>query len=554
MKRLNKGSVFLLLGGVALVAVGCAPMKPADQEIGGLAPEPVPTMAPPPPTPPPPLPSAPPPGYAPAARMAMARPPVPVQQGDSYQAVEENAVKAVAEAPVSTFSVDVDTASYANIRRFLEQGSLPPPDAVRVEEVVNYFRYDYPVSKVKAKPFNPVVAVYPSPWRQGAEIVHVGLAAYDVPAEARPPANLVFLVDVSGSMDAPDRLPLVKRSLRMMLDGLRDDDRIALVTYAGESRTILPLTPGKDRALIADAIDKLGAGGGTGGQGGLTAAYALAEGAAGEGRVSRVILATDGDFNLGISDPKKLAEFVAGYREKGVALTVLGVGRGNYRDDVAQALAQAGNGQAVYVDTLHEARRALREQLGGTLLTVANDVKIQVEFNPARVAEYRLIGYETRMLRNQDFNDDKVDAGDVGAGHRVTALYEIVAPDSKARLLDPSRYQPEGKGKAAPAGAGNEIAFLKLRWKAPGAKDSQLVTRPITSKDRVPSLDQAGTEVRFAAAAAAYGQKLRGSSFVKDYPWVAVEALASGARGTDPNGERAEFLRLVKLAGALDKR
>lgn len=549
MKGFGKGSVYLLLGGVALVAVACAPTASGpQQEVVGVAPQPAPVMAPPPPTPPPPLPGAP-AGFAPAARMAMAPPGVP-GQGDSYRAVEENAVKAVAEAPVSTFSVDVDTASYANVRRFLEQGGLPPPDAVRVEEVVNYFRYDYPVSKDKAKPFNPVVAVYPSPWRQGAEIVHVGLAAYDVPAAARPPANLVFLVDVSGSMDAPDRLPLVKRSLRMMLDGLRDDDRIALVTYAGESKTILPLTPGTDRALIADAIDKLGAGGGTGGQGGLTAAYALAEGAAGNGRVSRVILATDGDFNLGISDPKKLAEFVAGYREKGVALTVLGVGRGNYRDDVAQALAQAGNGQAVYVDTLHEARRALREQLGGTLLTVANDVKVQVEFNPARVAEYRLIGYETRLLRNQDFNDDKVDAGDVGAGHRVTALYEIVAPDSKARLLDPSRYQPA----KAPAGASNEIAFLKLRWKAPGAKDSQLVTRPITPRDRVPSLDQANAEVRFAAAAAAYGQKLRGSSFVKDYPWLAVEALASGARGTDPNGERAEFLRLVKLAGALDKR
>ena len=468
------------------------------------------------------------------------------EQGrDRFRHFSDNPVKLVSEAPVSTFSLDVDTASYAFVRRALMDGVLPPRDAVRAEEIINYFDYDYPAPADRTKPFRASVTVLPSPWRAGAKLMHIGVKGYEVNQAARPPANLVFLIDTSGSMQSPDKLPLLVNSFRLMLSSLRNDDTVSIVTYAGSAGTALPPTPVKQRAKILSVLENLTAGGSTAGGEGIRQAYALAGQAMKKGGVNRVILATDGDFNVGISDPERLKDFVAEKRKSGISLTVLGFGRGNYNDALMQALAQNGNGNALYIDTLNEARKALVQELTGNLFTIASDVKVQVEFNPAAVSEYRLVGYETRKLKREDFNNDKVDAGDIGAGHTVTAIYEFV-PKGQKGLIDAPRY---GKPKAGETtGKSDEYAFVKIRYKLPGESESRLITRPVTIKDEVKAFGQAPEDVRFSIAAASFAQLLRGGRYTGALTWDDVIRMGREAKGDDPFGYRAEFLNLARLA------
>jgi len=471
--------------------------------------------------------------------------PQPGTENEQYAAFKDNPVKLVSEEPVSTFSIDVDTAAYSVVRRYLNDGVLPPKDAVRTEELVNYFAYDYPLPESKDEPFRADVAVYDTPWDKGTHMIRIGLQGYDIPVETRPPANLVFLVDTSGSMRSPDKLPLLKKSLKMLVEQMGDDDTISIVAYAGSAGVVLEPTGGSERRKILANIDRFAAGGSTAGAEGIRQAYALAEDSFKEDAVNRVILATDGDFNVGISDPKRLEGYIARKRETGVYLSILGFGRGNYNDLLMQKLAQAGNGNAAYIDNLMEARKVLVDEMGSTLFAIANDVKIQVEFNPAYVAEYRLIGYETRLLAREDFNNDKVDAGEVGSGHEVTALYEITPPDSESRLIDDLRY---GKPKATAAGAENgELAHLRLRYKKPGESKSVLWEQPILVEART-SFAEAPAEARFATAVAGFGQILRGAVNVEDFSFDDVLATARAAKGDDEFGYRAGFLQLVRLA------
>jgi Ca-activated chloride channel homolog len=467
--------------------------------------------------------------------------PLPVESGtESFATADDNPLKVTTEAPVSTFSIDVDTASWAVVRSSLMAGMLPPRDAVRVEEMVNYFPYAFP-SPDGEHPFRPTVTVVPSPWNAGTELVHIGIQGTLPEVETRPPLNLVFLIDTSGSMQGADRLPLLKQSFRLMLAELRPEDEVAIVTYAGSAGLALEPTRASERATILAALDQLEAGGSTAGEAGLAQAYAVAETMAAEGEVSRILLATDGDFNVGLSDPQALKRYIAAKRESGVYLSVLGFGRGNLDDATMQALAQNGNGQAAYIDTLSEARKVLVDQLTGALFPIANDVKIQVEWNPAAVAEYRLIGYETRALRREDFNNDRVDAGDIGAGHSVTAIYEITPVGSEAVLTDALRYAPPRDATGS-----DELGFLRLRYKAPGEDDSRLIEMPI-----LPGAGEAGDDVRFSVAVAGFGQLLRGSEYLGDWSWAEAIALANGAKGDDPFGYRAEAVTLMRLSESL---
>ncbi|HEY0651315.1 VWA domain-containing protein, partial [Phenylobacterium sp.] len=382
---------------------------------------------------------------------------------ERYPTAQANPIKRVAEEPVSTFSVDVDTAAYSNVRRFLTEGQRPPSDAVRVEELVNYFDYGYARPEDRATPFSSYVALAPSPWSEQRQILHVGIQGFDVPRAEAPPLNLVFLIDTSGSMASEDRLPLARQSLNLLIDQLRPQDRVAMVAYAGSAGAVLGPTDGRQKLKMRCALGALHSGGSTAGGQGLALAYALAKENFDPKAVNRVILLTDGDFNVGVADPAKLKDFVTDKRKDGVYLSVYGFGRGNYNDTMMQALAQNGNGTAAYVDSLQEARKLFRTDFTKSLFPIADDVKVQVEFNPAQVSEYRLIGYETRMLNREDFNNDQVDAGEVGAGASVTALYEIT-PAGAPGSSDPLRY-----GRAAPApGGGSELAFLKIRYKLPG--------------------------------------------------------------------------------------
>ena len=464
---------------------------------------------------------------------------------EAYANAPENDLKIVTEAPVSTFSIDVDTASYSVIRSSLNRGQLPPRDAVRVEEMINYFPYDYATPE-GPHPFEPTVSLMPTPWNQGTELLHIAIQGEQPAAEDRPSLNLVFLIDTSGSMQDAAKLPLLKQSFRLMLAELRPEDRVAIVTYAGSAGRVLDPTPASERATIEAALGRLEAGGSTAGQAGLQQAYATASEMAEDGDVTRVILATDGDFNVGLSDPEALKDFIAERRDSGTYLSVLGFGRGNLDDATMQALAQNGNGTASYIDTLSEARKVLVDQLTGALFPIANDVKIQVEFNPAAVVEYRLIGYETRALRREDFNNDAIDAGEIGAGHQVTAIYEIARVGSEGVRTDPLRYgaASEETGRVA------ELGFLKMRYKRPGEAASTLIETPIPV---VPSAE-VSDEARFAAAIAGFGQLLRGSAYLGDWGYADAAALASGARGTDPFGYRAEALSLIRLAEALNRR
>lgn len=465
---------------------------------------------------------------------------------DKYPDAKPNPVKLVANEPVSTFSADVDTASYSVVRKYLTDGSLPPADAVRIEEMVNYFDYNYALPDTKAQPFRPSVHLVQTPWNPDTQIVHIGIKGFDIPRAERPPANLVFLLDVSGSMDEPNKLPLVKKAMRMLVQELDAKDHVSIVVYAGAAGTVLQPTPGSEKAKILAALDDLTPGGSTAGAEGIRQAYQLARASMDPNGINRVILATDGDFNVGITDPHALEDFVARERESGVSLSVLGFGMGNYNDALMQTLSQKGNGNAAYIDTINEARKVLVQQIGGTLFTIAKDVKFQVEFNPSRVSEYRLIGYETRLLNREDFNNDKVDAGDVGAGHTVTALYEIVPAGSNGHLMDPLRY-----GKATPVVAGDktgEIAFLRMRYKLPNGQTSQLIERPITDADKVSSISQAPDDMRFSIAVAGFGQLLRNDPYMKSFGYKDILALADNAKGRDPFGYRSEFVQLVRTA------
>lgn len=513
------------------------------------------------PPPPPPMPPPPPPpvvaqeadamrtralGAIAAAPYAQTAPqPMPGDvDRERYEDVEINPIHIAAEEPVSTFSIDVDTASYSNVRRMLNAGRLPPRDAVRIEELINYFRYNYPLPQDRAQPFSTNVTVAPSPWAEGRQLVHIGLQGYNIVPRERPPLNLVLLLDVSGSMGEPNKLPLVQQSFRMLIDQLTARDRVSIVVYAGAAGAVLEPTPGNEHGRILAALDNLSAGGSTAGGEGLRLAYAFAEQNFNANAVNRIIIATDGDFNVGINDPQQLQDFVSRKRETGIYLSVFGFGGGNYNDALMQRLAQNGNGVATYIDTLAEARRVLRDEMASNMFSIANDVKIQVEFNPNRVAEYRLIGYETRMLRREDFNNDQVDAGEIGAGHAVTAIYEIT-PVGGRTFNDPLRYQQN----AAPAGTAGELAFLRIRYKLPGEDTSRLIERAITDGDSVANVAAAPEYVRFATAVAGYGQLLRGDPYLdRGYEWDDVIQLAQGARGNDEFGWRAEFVQLARAA------
>ncbi len=466
---------------------------------------------------------------------------------ERYEDVAPSPVKIAATEPVSTFSIDVDTASYSNVRRFLHEGTLPPRDAVRIEEMVNYFDYAYDLPKERTAPFATSVAIMPTPWNTGTKLLHIGIKGYDIVRSERPRANIVFLIDVSGSMQSENKLPLVRQTVSDFVRRLDERDRVAIVVYAGNAGTVLEPTPASDRSRILAAIDNLKAGGSTAGGEGIRQAYALAERNFDKGAVNRVILATDGDFNVGITDPQALEDFVSRKRETGIYLSVLGFGTGNINDYLMQKLAQSGNGNAAYIDSLMEGHKVLIEESSATLFPIANDVKIQVEFNPAVVAEYRLIGYETRALKREDFNNDHVDAGEIGSGHEVTALYEITPVGSPARLNDPLRYGTQTAPDSSDRGT--EYAFLRLRYKLPGEQVSRLIERPVTPSDGYASFERVPAEARFAVAVAAFGELLRGDPYLRDYSYDDVLALAQPARGFDEFGYRAEFVQLVRLAG-----
>jgi Ca-activated chloride channel family protein len=467
---------------------------------------------------------------------------------DRFTEITANPVNLVAEQPVSTFSIDVDTASYGFVRRQLHSGVLPQKNAVRIEEMINYFDYDYALPRDRSRPFAPTVAVYPAPWNSTTKILHVGIKGYDIQPAAKPVSNLVFLVDVSGSMNSPDKLPLLKNSLALLVDRLGPDDTVAIVVYAGAAGTVLEPTRIREKSKILAALDRLQAGGSTAGGAGVNLAYSLAEMNFNREAVNRVILATDGDFNVGITDQAELKSYIERKRKTGIYLSVLGFGQGNYNDALMQTLAQNGNGTAAYIDTLSEARKVLVDEADSTLFTIARDVKIQVEFNPAQVHDYRLIGYETRMLNREDFNNDQVDAGDVGAGASVTALYEITLAAAREKLVDPLRYQAQISADKAEAPSSAECAFLKIRYKLPDSDESTLITRSVAAEQEYGAVNSVPQDMRFAASVAAFGQILRQDPYTGNFSYDDVIALAEGARGRDPFGLRAEFVNLVRLA------
>lgn len=467
---------------------------------------------------------------------------------DRFAEFAQNAVQLVSEAPVSTFSVDVDTASYSFVRRQLNQGVLPQSDAVRAEELINYFDYNYPLPASEEQPFAATVAVTDSPWAQGRKLLHIGIKGYELVAATKPRTNLVFLLDVSGSMNSPDKLPLVKQSMELLLTSLDPDDTVAIAVYAGAAGTVLEPTPVKDKQKIINAMNQLSAGGSTAGAQGIRLAYELAAAQFDPTAVNRVILATDGDFNVGISNQRELLSVIEREREKGVFLSVLGFGEGNYQDDIMQTLAQNGNGVAAYIDTLSEAQKVLVNEATSTLFPIAKDVKLQVEFNPASVVEYRLVGYETRHLNREDFNNDAVDAGDIGAGHTVTAIYEFTPVGSAARQIEASRYTPIVKAERVDSGG--EYAFLKIRYKLPAEDQSHLITQPITRADEI-TLGEGGKlqqEAGFATAVAGFAQLLKGGKYTGEYSYDDVIALAQQTKGADAYGYRTEFIQLVRKA------
>ena len=463
---------------------------------------------------------------------------------ERYASFQDNPLQLAADSPVSTFSIDVDTGSYSNVRRMLMAGQRPPADAVRAEEMINYFDYGYAAPTSLSQPFRVSTELASAPWNRERRLLQIGIQGYRVPAASIPAANLVFLVDTSGSMQSADKLPLLKRSLAELVERLRPGDRVAIVAYAGSAGLVLAPTPGSQKQEILEALERLEAGGSTTGGEGLQLAYAMARRSFLPGGINRVLLATDGDFNVGTVDQGALETMVADQRKSGVALTTLGFGTGNYNDAMAERLADLGNGNHAYVDSIEEGRKVLVDELSSTLLTIAEDVKIQVEFNPAVVAEYRLVGYENRALRREDFNNDRVDAGEIGAGHDVTALYEITLVGAATPGVDPLRY----RGRSKVAGPAGELAWLRLRYKRPGEQASRLVEQPVRLAE---ARAEASASLRWAAAVAGYADLLRGGRHVGGFGWGDVRALAKSARGADPDGHRAQFLALVDRARVL---
>jgi Ca-activated chloride channel family protein len=483
---------------------------------------------------------------------------------ENYAAIVDNPFLAARENPLSTFSIDVDTASYANVRRFLTQNMLPPPDAVRIEELLNYFRYDYtPPAPGHPDPFAAHIEVGPCPWQPAHRLVRVGLKGREVAMDQRPATNLVFLIDVSGSMQPENKLPLLKESMKLLVDQLHGDDRLAIVTYAGNSGLALPSTYVSEKATILSAIDQCQAGGSTNGAAGIQLAYDIAQQHFIKGGINRVVLATDGDFNVGVSDEGGLLRLIEEKRTSGVSLSVLGFGEGNLQDAKMELLADKGNGNYAYIDSLREGRKVLVEEASGTLITIAKDVKIQVEFNPAEVSAYRLIGYENRVLAAQDFNDDRKDAGEIGTGHEVTALYEIVPigkpMPSVAPPVDPLKYQPspaapqESPAPPMPGAAfSGELLTLKLRYKQPDGDESKLIQFPVKDDaDEAAPARPGSTDFQFASAVAAFGMILRDSPYRGAATFALALDLAQGGKGADAEGYRAEFITLIEQARSL---
>lgn len=529
-----------------------APAASMDMELGGDLPAPPMSRARPKRMPRPAGRAAPPRPQM-AFRRALPPPPprmpAPEMNTEEYRATDEADFKSALQDPLSTFSIDVDTASYANARRFIEQmNRLPPPDAVRVEEFINYFDYDYPQPK-GPHPFAIHTEVSTAPWNPAHRLVHIGIQGKKIDTAALPAQNLVFLLDVSGSMSSPEKLPLLKQAFRMLVENLRPHDKVAIVVYAGAAGLVLPSTPGKQRQAILDAIDRLSAGGSTAGGAGIKLAYQVARDNFVKGGNNRIILATDGDFNVGASSEGDLVRLIEKERASGVFLTILGFGRGNYKDAKMEMLSNKGNGNAAYIDSVFEAKKVLVTEMGGTLMTIAKDVKIQVEFNPAKVKGYRLIGYENRALANRDFDDDKKDAGELGAGHTVTVLYEIVPADSDAPLpgVDALKYQTREISDAAKQSP--EMLTIKLRYKQPDGDESTLVTAPLV--DRHVAFGKTSDDFRFSAAVATFAQALRGSQYTREVNLADVIEMARRAEGADREGYRGGFVQLVRKAQTL---
>ena len=544
-----------MVGLAALCAVMAACAKEAPADLAKSPPPPVGVPAPPPPPPPPPAMGMPAPQSVVvsgsrirrgdvAAERSFYAPPVVVATDpgrEKYDGKEVSPVKLTSAEPVSTFSVDVDTGAYANARRFLTQGMMPPQDAVRTEEMINYFRYDYAKPKDRSQPFTVTTDVAKSPWNPGTYLMRIGLRGYDIESAERPPANLVFLMDVSGSMNAQDKLPLVKTALSGLAGELSPKDTVAIVVYAGAAGMVLE--PTSDTAKIRRALDSLEAGGSTAGGAGIELAYRIAEDNFIKGGVNRVILATDGDFNVGVSDTKALIELIEKKRDTGITLTTLGFGQGNYNEAMMEQIANHGNGNYAYIDTALEAKKVLGEEMSSTLFTIAKDVKIQVEFNPAVIAQYRLVGYENRALREEDFDNDLVDAGDIGAGHQVTAIYEVVPVGGKGWIA-PRRYE-DAPAKAATTRMA-EAANVKLRFKLPDGATSRLIEQAVPASAITSAAAPTG-DFAFAAAVAAFGQVLRGDEMMMGYDFADIAALAN----EQDDFWRQEFLQLNALAGSM---
>ncbi|HVA51541.1 MAG TPA: VWA domain-containing protein [Pirellulales bacterium] len=487
------------------------------------------------------------PSVSPAAEEA------PLDEGDafnieSYDRIDENPFLNVRQNPLSTISIDVDTASYANVRRFFNGGSLPPKDAVRIEELVNYFGYHY-APPTDDQSFAVHAEVAGCPWQPKHRLLRIALKGREIDLQNRPAGNLVFLIDVSGSMDGPAKLPLLKSALHLLVDKLGENDRVAMVVYAGSSGLVLPSTSGLYKETILAALDALEAGGSTNGGSGIQLAYNVAREKFIKGGANRVILCTDGDFNVGLTDRGSLTRLIEDEAKSGVFLSVLGFGAGNLKDATMEQLADRGNGNYAYIDTLNEARKVLVEQLGGTLLTIAKDVKLQLEFNPRQVAAYRLIGYENRLLRAEDFNDDKKDAGEIGAGHTVTALYELAPAGGEALLAEVDGLKYQHTVEAIEAADRDELLTLKLRYKEPEGETSKLLESVV--KDEKRNYAQASEDFRFAASVAGFGLLLRESQYKGNLTLGAVVELAEASRGADEHGYRAEFIELVKNAAAI---
>ncbi len=471
-----------------------------------------------------------------------------VRNTENYAHIADNAIKRVNENPVSTFSIDVDTGSYSNVRRFINSGSLPRKDAVRVEELVNYFNYQYP--EPDNKPFSVTTEIAPTPWNKDSYLLHIGIKGIDVSKNNIPASNLVFLVDVSGSMRFANKLGLLKKSLKLLSKQLRAQDKISIVVYAGASGVVLEPTDGNKTAVIGRALDNLAAGGSTNGAAGIKLAYLMAEQAFIKDGVNRIILATDGDFNVGTVNFEALTDLITEKRKSGISLTTLGFGSGNYNDHLMEQLADKGNGNYQYIDTLNEAQKVLVDEMSSTLQTIAKDVKIQIEFNSNKVSEYRLIGYENRMLKREDFNNDKVDAGDIGAGHTVTALYEISLVGGKGQSVDELRYSNKNTILSKNSKTG-ELAFLKIRYKTPNQDKSKLLSYALTAKSIINKIESTSDRFRFSAAVAAFGQMLKGGTYIKEYSYKDVLTMARNARGKDYFGYRGEFIKLVNLVKSL---